>query len=127
MTGRHTRKVGAEKYIWTVEDLWQRSQELPIEFLDPASVIDLDRDGWFQGLTPTARLVVDHMKRILAADLNFPIILDADGSIMDGAHRACKAILLGHQTVPVVRFRETPPPTLIEKAECGNLQKKISI
>lgn len=106
---QHTRVVEGVRYVWKVVDLWHLSEQLPSEEVDPNTVINLDVDGWFRGQAPTARLVLDHMRRILKADLSYPVILDKDGSIMDGAHRACKAILEGRPKILVKRFRETPP------------------
>lgn len=110
----HQREVDGKKYTWFVEDLWRLSSVLPIQTAEPSTVIDLDRDGWFASEKPTTRLILNHMKRILDADLSFPIILDPTGLIMDGAHRACKAILLNEETIRVVKFEEMPAPSKIE-------------
>lgn len=115
--GTHTRMVGNERHVWRVEDLWRLSASLPVEVGDPTTLIELDRDGWFTRTTPTPRLILQHMSRILSADLSRPVILDADGSVMDGAHRICKAILLGEQTIRFVRFTETPPPSSIRSRD----------
>lgn len=112
----HRRLVQDEVHEWSAEALWELARGLDVMHVDPQKVLDLDRDGWFVGVTPTARRVLEHMRRILDADLAYPIILDADGTIMDGAHRAAKAILLGHASVSVVRFASTPPPTRIHQA-----------
>ena len=45
-----------------------------------------------------------------------PIIARAeasDGRIMDGMHRVCKALLLGHRDIEAVRFVEDPTPDYI--------------
>jgi hypothetical protein len=41
----------------------------------------------FHGKGPTCRAVAEHARRINAADLSHPVILAADGSLMDGGHR----------------------------------------
>jgi hypothetical protein len=110
----HRRKINNEYHIWYVDDLWHLSHSLPVKEMSPENVIDLDRDGWFSKDAPTPRNILKHMKRILDADLNYPIILNADGLIMDGAHRACKAILQNLKTVKVVQFEKAPNPSLIE-------------
>lgn len=112
--GRHTRVVDGALHVWLVEDLWRASASLPVEHVDPASVIDLDRDGWFGAASVTPRRVLEHMSRILDADLDRPVILDADGTLLDGAHRACKALLLRERTIAVVRFTTTPTPSHVE-------------
>ena len=43
-------------------------------------------------------------------DLARPIILGADGRVMDGMHRVAKAILEGNATIKAVRFLKEPDP-----------------
>lgn len=113
VSASHTRTMDGQKVEWFVEDLWRLARTLPIDEVDPAVVIDLDRDGWFTREKPTPRSILNHMRRILDSDLSYPVILHPDGSIMDGAHRACKAILFGKEKIRVVRFSEQPKPSLI--------------
>lgn len=42
----------------------------------------------------------------------WPIILAADGRVMDGMHRVARALMDGRATVDAVRFAKTPPPDL---------------
>lgn len=58
----------------------------------------------------TLREMVMHMRAVNEADLTFPIILDEDGELLDGRHRLMKAMLIGTDTVRVVRFDENPSP-----------------
>ena len=113
----HTRTIDGVIHVWEVTDLWRLSEGLPVQEKDPSQVIDLERDGWFGGKAPSAGLVLQHMKRILEADLNYPILLDSDGTIMDGAHRACRAILEGKLAVKVIQFGKTPEPSFIRKTQ----------
>jgi len=62
----------------------------------------------------TLREMVMHMKAVLAADLDNPIILDEDGEIMDGRHRIMKALLGGAETIKAVRFDENPSPCRVK-------------
>jgi hypothetical protein len=57
---------------------------------------------------------VSHMKAVMDADLEYPIILDEDGYVMDGRHRIAKALFEGKETIKYVRFEETPPPDYYE-------------
>ncbi len=50
------------------------------------------------------------MELVNGADLSFPMIIGADGHIMDGIHRVAKALLLGIPIVRAVRFAEQPRP-----------------
>jgi hypothetical protein len=50
------------------------------------------------------------MELVHAADLSFPVIIGADGLVMDGMHRVAKSLLLGMSTVRAVQFVEQPSP-----------------
>ena len=43
-------------------------------------------------------------------DLDYPIILCADGHLMDGMHRVAKALYEGRKNIKAVRFEVTPEP-----------------
>jgi len=58
--------------------------------------------------------VAKHVKQIMDADLDKPIILDSRGAVMDGRHRIVKALVLGHETIKAVQF-----PDGAEPASCG--------
>lgn len=58
----------------------------------------------------TLREMVVHMKAVRDADLQYPIILDEDGEIMDGRHRIMKALFFGIKTIRAVRFETNPSP-----------------
>lgn len=105
-------------YSWDVSDLWAMAAGLPIFQVDPGAIIDLEKDGWFAGKEPVLRLVLDHVRRIQDADLSFPVILDPEGSLMDGAHRVAKAILEGRQTIAAVQFSSLPAPSRTEVVSC---------
>ena len=54
--------------------------------------------------------MVEHMKLIEEADLSFPVILSANGALMDGRHRAAKAVLQGLDRIEAVQFDQDPEP-----------------
>ena len=58
----------------------------------------------------TLRNVVGHMALIEAADATYPIILAANGDVMDGRHRVAKAMLAGQVTIEAVQFASDPAP-----------------
>ena len=60
------------------------------------------------------RELVGHMKAVLDADMDRPIILDEDGEIMDGRHRLMRALLEGRATIKAVRFPENPAPCVVD-------------
>ena len=92
---------------WDVERLWALAQDLHVTLMQHTDFREWYEYGWEAELT--LRGVVDHMRRVLEADLSYPIILSAEGNIMDGCHRLARAGLEG---VPVrmVRFQKTPAP-----------------
>ena len=50
------------------------------------------------------------------SDLDSPIILSADGRVMDGMHRVLKALLNGLQSIEAVRFGRDPEPDFVDVA-----------
>ncbi|HEX4683107.1 MAG TPA: hypothetical protein VH277_10375 [Gemmatimonadaceae bacterium] len=50
------------------------------------------------------------MQLVHDAELSYPIILAANGAIMDGRHRVTKALMLGLETIDAVQFGEDPAP-----------------
>jgi nitrogen fixation protein len=57
---------------------------------------------------PPIRLPRRSGTRCNETDLSLPIILAANGSLMDGMHRIAKAWVLGLKEIQVVRFPVTP-------------------
>lgn len=104
----HTFSNGT--HIWSVSRLIELSAHLVPEEVLVDSFGELDSSTWWEDDYPTVREVVEHTRRILAADLNYPIIVSAEGMVMDGCHRLAKALLEGRSTIKQVQFAVTPPP-----------------
>lgn len=51
---------------------------------------------------------IEEMKKVMDADLSFPIILSPTNYILDGKHRIAKAIIEGKKTISAVRFETMP-------------------
>ena len=100
---------------WDVHRLIRLAAALPVFRLPLADLRELDEPYWFsrEGDLPTPRAMVEHVKLMDACDLRWPIILCADGGVMDGLHRVAQALRLGQTHIPAVRFAETPPPDLV--------------
>lgn len=47
------------------------------------------------------------------ADLNYPIIIDPEGRVMDGMHRVCKALNLGFESMMAYQLAELPEPDFV--------------
>lgn len=109
----HFRQVAENTYIWDVQHLVQLSQNFPIHNIELNCIQELNEAYWFSETHPTTQQIIEHIQLIQEADLSYPIILCAEGRVMDGMHRIAKAQLLHQKTIQVVQFQETPPPDLI--------------
>lgn len=96
----HTYSDG--KRVWKVKSIWKAAEGLEsFEWEIPDSLLK----GWTWGsTTPSA-----HVERVLRADLSYPVILHGE-TVLDGMHRICKAVYLGHSTVSAVRVEVLPDP-----------------
>jgi hypothetical protein len=111
MANTHSRQTTNGRYIWNVERLWPLAQHLPIKSILLESIPEFDQDCWFGNNTPpTCRAVAAHAKRIQEADLSYPILLSAEGYLIDGGHRIAKAWLLGMKEIQAVQFDTDPDP-----------------
>ena len=110
-------RFGDEKYFWTVEHLILLSSELAHKFVKVETVLKTIRSGkWFQqGQAPTIGDVLDHIERAMNAEAKYPIILSAEGRVMDGAHRIVAASIRGEIEIAAVQFTVNPKPQYVEK------------
>lgn len=108
----HSRIVNGNRLIWDVHRLIELSRALPVVDVPLSSIAELDEVFWFNDCdqAPTGRAVAEHAKLMEETDLEYPIILSADGRVMDGMHRVCKALVLGRETIKAVRFPSDPTP-----------------
>ncbi len=105
----HFRQIGDDTWIWDVDDLIALSANLAQIDVPLTHFKELDEPYWAEAGF-TCRAIAEHAQLIQAADLRYPVILCADGRVMDGMHRICKALLLDQKAVKAVRFKQTPPP-----------------
>jgi len=100
--------------IWDVPKLWELARELPMLSVEIETLGELDRVAWYGADQHAGRLtvrqVVEHAKRIDQADLSQPILLSAEGKMLDGFHRLAKALKLGLTHLPAKRFTVDPAP-----------------
>nr|WP_174506692.1 hypothetical protein [Acinetobacter sp. Marseille-Q1620] len=113
----HFRKVNDDIYIWDVHQLIKLSQNFETKQVKLYQIKELDEAYWFDEVHPTTRQIIEHIKLIQDTDLSYPIILSADGRVMDGMHRVAKAVLLSLEHIGAVQFKETPPPDFINVDE----------
>jgi hypothetical protein len=96
---------------WDVDRLVELSSALPRKMVPLAAIGELN-EGWLKdGEGPSA--MNEHLRLIDEADLSFPIILSADGAVMDGRHRVAKAARQGWRHVEAVQFGEDPSPDFV--------------
>jgi hypothetical protein len=108
----HFRESEKGLLAWDVHRLIELSCGLPVEQVLLSAISELDETFWYslEGDRPTCRSVALHAGLIEQVDLSRPIILSSDGRVMDGMHRVCRALLLGLEFIPAVRFQSDPQP-----------------
>ena len=112
----HFRQTDDGVLIWDVRRLVSLSEGLPVQYIDPAQFPELHENHWyFYGdAEPTPASLLEHMALIEACDLSYPIILDANGRVMDGMHRICRAVKDGVTSIPAVQFATDPEPDYVD-------------
>ena len=100
---------------WDVDRLITLSKPLPRKWLRIEDLGELDRPWSGEEERETWRGLIEHIRVIEEADLSFPIILAANGEVMDGRHRIAKAALANRETIECVQFEEDPPPDHVGK------------
>jgi len=80
---------------WDVDRLIALSKSLPRNKVTLSSIREIDEVYWFDDAKerPTCRKVLEHTRLINEVDLSHPIILGADGRVMDGMHRVARALV----------------------------------
>ena len=100
--GRYTDNNGN---VWSVTRLIEHSKGLPV-FEIPLAGIFIGEKVFSE--SRAARAIAEHVKRVNETCLDYPILLDPDGFIMDGWHRVVKALVEGRETIKAVRFDTLP-------------------
>jgi hypothetical protein len=106
----HSRMTAKGRAVWYTERLWELSAGLPVKRVRIDLIKEFDMDCWFGIDVPTCRKVAKHAKKILEADLSYPVILSSTGSLMDGGHRIAKAWMQGLDEIAAVQFTDDPVP-----------------
>ena len=111
MSGKYGEyRDGIQKY-WYVARLWKLAEDLPIEDISISEIKGPDEVTWFGGsIKPTCNAIVEHCKRILNADITYPVILTEDNCVFDGMHRIARHIMENKTTIKVKKFRKNPEP-----------------
>ena len=114
----HHRKVGDDTHLWDVHRLVRLARDITPEMIPISDIAEVDENWWYQepGAVPTPRSFAEHMILVRDTDLAHPIILCAEGRLMDGMHRVVKALAQGQTQILARRFAVTPPPDHINVA-----------
>jgi hypothetical protein len=95
----------SESEGWYVSKLIEATKDLPPREVSVAELLAGDDTqkavDWLYKNEPYS---------VEEADLQYPVILSAEGVLMDGYHRLAKAAKDGLKTLPAVQFEVTPPP-----------------
>jgi hypothetical protein len=111
MPQKHSRLIAGKRAVWLTERLWHLAENLPVKTVALESIAEFDLNCWFdEKRSPTCRAVAVHARKIYEADLSYPVILSAEGFLMDGGHRLAKAWLLGLKEIRAVQFETDPAP-----------------
>lgn len=112
----HLRPSERGLLIWDVDRLVELSKGLPRHHVPLREILELDEPYWYGPGSdrPTCRAIAEHARLMAEADLTYPVILCADGRIMDGMHRVAKAYVEGRETITAVRLTETPEPDYVD-------------
>lgn len=98
---------------WDVHRLIDLSRTFAVRSVPLSEIRELDHALDSNGEPVTWRHVVEHIALVRDADLAYPVILAADGAVMDGRHRVAKALLEGRATIDAVQFAQDPPPDFV--------------
>ena len=95
---------------WDVDRLVELTRDLPVHAVPLSDIRELDEPVFDDEEPLTWRGPVAHVRLMDEAELRYPVILAADGALMDGRHRVARALREGRSTIDAVRFPEDPPP-----------------
>ena len=98
---------------WDLFRIWKLSEGFEVKQIEVNKLWDERYSKVFcwthDGEEVNNLFFLHHMKRVLKADLNYPIILSEENYIFDGVHRLMKAKYLGEKYIPYVQFDKDPP------------------
>lgn len=98
---------------WDVDRLVFLTRQLPVRAVPLSQIRELDEPLFGEDEPPTWRSFVGHVQLLEAAELTYPIILAANGAVMDGMHRVAKALRDGLPAIDAVQFQKDPPPDFV--------------
>lgn len=98
---------------WDVDRLVLLARHFPVRAVPLTRIRELDEPVFGKDEPQTWRSFVGHVQLLEAAELTYPIILAADGAVMDGMHRVAQALRDGRPAIDAVQFPQDPPPDFV--------------
>jgi len=99
----HTFSDGRD--VWNVEHLWFAARGLPVDSVEVSNLPEPDMN-----VAPDEML--DFLRRVMNAQMGYPILLTPDGRVADGRHRLVRARVEGRPYIMVQRFKVMPEPMM---------------
>lgn len=97
---------------WNLQDIWKKSENLKTTKVKVSELWDNRyKNAWcwqHEGEELNNLFFLHHMRRVLNADLSYPIVLSEEGLIFDGVHRLVKAKHLELEYIECVKFEKDP-------------------
>ncbi|MBL3597552.1 hypothetical protein JMM63_18630, partial [Rhodovulum sulfidophilum] len=90
----HSRQVGSDRHVWDVHRLMRAARDIEVQTVPVSDIAETDENWWYgdANAVPTPRSIASHVALINEVDPLHPVILCAEGRLMDGMHRVVKAI-----------------------------------
>ena len=100
------------EHEWDEATLWEWAKQPGHTrgFLDPRKLVQ--ETGAFEDWDPLTSFAeaVHYFKRVMMADLQYPILLTPEGYVCDGYHRVAQAIVMSHHRMPYIKLTDMPKP-----------------
>lgn len=97
---------------WDVDRLVDLTRDFAVKQVGVVTIWELDTAYWSETMTP--RQLASHVRLTNEVDVEYPIILGADGRVMDGMHRVLRALLEGRESIDAVQFDVDPEPDYLD-------------
>ena len=112
-----------EGKMWENVKLWKATKDNPQEDINIESFLN-QNNYWNIG---SFKELVKEMQLVLKANYSYPIIIDKEHRLVDGAHRLVHAYLDGKTNIKgvIIKDDQWPEPDYDEVRICQNRQKPI--
>lgn len=99
---------------WRLQDIWNQTENFEVKQIEVSELWDNRyKNAWcwqHEDETIDNLFFLHHMRRVLNANLDYPIILSEENLIFDGVHRLMKAKHLDLKYIKYVKYSKDPLP-----------------